>query len=126
MPSVVITDSGWNWTAMDVVAAVAHSLHHPVLRPSARLQLVGEPDGGQRVVASRFERVAQPGEHAPPVVADHRGLAVPRLGGQVHRAPERRHDRLMAQADAEDGDPPREPLDEGDGVARLLGPPRAG
>src|SRR5262245_57853979 len=64
----------------------------------------------EAMVARRFERAREPGEHALTVVVDRRHLAVHDPPIADHFAPERVADALVSEADAEDWRRRREPL----------------
>src|SRR5437867_9532437 len=78
------------------------------------------------MIARRLERLRQPGEQPPAVVVDERRLAVHDARRAHDRPAEGGADRLMAQADAEDGDRAGEALDEGHRDARLARGARPG
>src|SRR5207237_27664 len=80
----------------------------------------------QRMIANRLERVGQAGEDAFAVVRNHRGLAVHDLASGDDLAAEGLADRLMAEADAEQGHAARGGLDEADRDASFRGGTRAG
>src|SRR3972149_5312986 len=98
---------------------------------SFRLQEVAQDvvaDGGEdglRGGLHALERVGEAAEDAGAVVVDHAGLAVHDLAGAGDGTAERLADRLVAEADAEDGELAREVLDEGHadaGLFRRAGP----
>src|SRR6185295_12235748 len=85
--------------------AVAQAHESPVVGPGERLQLLRQRAllHLQAVVARGLEGVRQAGENALIAVADGRGLAVHQPGRAVHRGAERQAQRLVAEADAEQG-----------------------
>src|SRR6185436_16720614 len=74
-------------------------------RPRAYLEHVGERRAldQERVVARRDERVRELREDRATVVQDGGGLAVHEPFGSDHATPEGLTNRLMAEADPEDG-----------------------
>lgn len=81
-----------------------------------RQRLLGD---NQRVVARRAKSLRQAGQHAEAVVADLADLPVHRARGPDHARAERRGDRLVAKADAEQRDPSGAAADHVDADARL-------
>ena len=75
----------------------------------------------ERVVARRFERIGQPGEHALVAVVDERRLAVHHRRGAHHVAAEHLADRLMAEAHTEDRARAGEAFDDRVRESRILG-----
>ena len=99
--------------ALDRQLAVAQAHHDAVVGLGRDLQHVGHrlPLHDQRVVAGRLERARQTLEHAGVVVSDERGLAVHDLRRPHDLAAEDLADALVAEAHAEDRDPPGEGAD---------------
>jgi hypothetical protein len=72
------------------------------------------------VVAGGGEGVGEVAEDTLAVMIDRAGFAVEEFGGADDLRTEGRADGLMAQADAENGQLARQPLDQGDGDASQL------
>ena len=100
-PSGVRTLSGMELDALDRMRSVAHAHDLAVLRPRGHLQLRGNANGGERVVAAGLERGREPREDAAPVVLEHARLAVQQRLRLRHLAAEGLDDRLMAETDAQ-------------------------
>src|SRR5947208_5513588 len=115
----------------DRLGVELHPLHEERAVPDAHDLVVGGPRRAlelgrqrrrvdhQRVVARRREALREAREQPAPVVQDGRGLAVHDAPGTHDRAAEGGADRLVPEADAEDGEPAREALDERHRDARL-------
>ena len=73
------------------------------------------------MVARGLEWVRETDEHATAVVSDHRGLAVHRPLGSDDLAAVRGRDRLVSEADAQNGDPASGLADQLDGDTGILG-----
>ena len=102
-------------------AAVAHAHDLAVFRGRGDLELGRQRLAldRQRVVADHRDALGQPVVDALPVVRQHAGLAVHLPLRADHPAAERRADRLMAEAHAEDRPPAGEVPDQVDADARL-------
>ncbi len=87
--------------APDRQGAVPHAHHDAVLGPGDGLQHVGQPPGGQRVVADHVVRAGQAGEDVGAGVAHRPDPAVHRLRRVDDLAAEQVADALVAEADAE-------------------------
>src|SRR5207237_4703704 len=110
--------------AVDRQGAVADGHHLAVVAVRARLELVRQPRGGERVVAARVEALRQAAEEAASVVRDGARLAVQQLARLADLTAESLDDRLVPEADAERGRRRREPADDLDrraGVRRAAG-----
>ncbi len=90
--------------ADDRQRAVAHRHHLAVLGVRGRLEHVGQPRRGERVIAPCVERLRQIGEEAGPVVLHGARLPVQQLLRIAHLAAEGLDDRLVPEADAEGRD----------------------
>ena len=120
-PCSLRIDSGWNCTP----SIASPRWRKPMISPSsvcAVTSRVGRQRGafdGQRVVADDVEAFGKAPEHTEPVGADRAGLAV-HLHLRPHDlAAQRRADRLVAQADAEQRQLAGEVADGLDADARL-------
>ena len=88
--------------ALDRMRPMAHGHDLAVLGPRADLELVRHAAGGERVIAAGLDRVPEAGEDTASVVSHTRGLPVQKRSRLADLSAERLHDRLVAEADAED------------------------
>ncbi len=110
---------GMELDALDRELAVAHPHHLAVGRPGRDLELVGDLDRRERVVAAGLEVLGEAGEHAPAVVLDEGRLSVQERLCGPDLASEGLDDRLMAEADPERWHARPEPADQLDRDPRV-------
>ena len=89
--------------AFDRELAVSDAHHLAVGRPGRDLELVGNLDGRERVVAAGLEMLRQSCEDTLAVVLDERGLSVQQRLRLADRTAEGLDDRLVTEADSEPG-----------------------
>jgi hypothetical protein len=105
-PSALLREHrlGMELNALGGQLAVAHG-HHDAVAAGAALQNVGKVGlGNERVVAPHLQGGRQSAEDRPAVMLDSGRLAVDRVVGD-DAPPPRLHQRLMAEAHAQGGDP---------------------
>ena len=100
--------------AFERIALVAHSHDLILIGPGDDLELVRQRAGldHQAVISRRLERVGKAAIDPPAVVMDPRRLAVHDPAGSDDLGAQGMSDALMAQADAQERDPGREPRDD--------------
>ena len=107
---------------LDRQRAMANSHHLAVLGSRRHVELVGDMDCGERVVAPDLDRARKPCEDALPVVLDPARLAVDELTRLRDLAAEGLDDRLVPEADAERRRRGAELADELERAARVERP----
>src|SRR3954454_8951329 len=108
--------------ALDRQPPVPHSHDFAVVAIRRRLELLGQPRRGERVVPARVEPLRQTAEDAASVVRDGARLPVQELARVADLAAERLDDRLVPEADAERRRAGGEPADDLDRRARICRP----
>ena len=125
-PSGVSTDSGWNWMPSTGCSRCRTAMTSPSSVVAHTSSESGTACRGQGVVAAALERAREASEQTLAVVLDPTRLAVDEEPGLPDLAAVGLDDRLVAETDAERGNPRADPPHDLDAGARVGRTPRPG